>query len=469
MRKKRACTLMAFMFLSWTLTPAYADDPGRPHGITSDGSTGTTVSGAINYTISGGNRQGGNLFHSFGRLNIHAGESATFTDSGVNNTISRVTGVDYSWINGRLNSSAANFYLINPQGVTFGNNASLNTGSFHASTADYIRLGDGADRFYADLGSGSSLTAAPPEAFGFLGGNVKPISIDGAHLAVPEGETLSLAGGDVTISGGAEVTAPGGRLNIAAVNSAGEVIPGSNDLDTDTVSGMADITAQGSAVLDVSGTGAGRIFIRGGQFVLDDSRINANTLGDEDGGTVDVEAEEIALQEGAAITSETNGPGRGADIALKAGESITLSGKFDRRTAIRSASTSTGANAGDSGAILMEAKNITSENATVFAGTYGSGNSGDVTIRADESILFFMNPFNADIPLSDDWYDGVNVVTSYAGASGQSGDILIEARDISFGRGLLGGGPYWSDQKGPAGPGVHGSGHPGRQCFGIPG
>lgn len=57
---------------------------------------------------------------------------------------------------------------MNPAGIMFGATASLDvSGSFHATAADYISLGSGSDRFYADPNKGSTLTAADPTAFGF--------------------------------------------------------------------------------------------------------------------------------------------------------------------------------------------------------------------------------------------------------------------------------------------------------------
>jgi len=97
-------------------------------------------------TSSLGRQVGGNLFHSFGKFNIDTGESATFSGPGsVRNVIGRVTGGSCSTIDGGINCTiqGANLYLINPSGMVFGPNAGLNvSGSFHASTSDYLLLED---------------------------------------------------------------------------------------------------------------------------------------------------------------------------------------------------------------------------------------------------------------------------------------------------------------------------------------
>jgi filamentous hemagglutinin family protein len=145
--------------------------------ITGDGTLGTTVtqSGTI-HTITGGTRpgEGPNLFHSFDRFSVGTGDTARFDGpTGITNILSRVTGGQLSVIDGRLQSTipGANLYLLNPSGVLFGPQARLEVGgSFHVSTADFLRFADGAN-FSAHLGQESVLTVALPTAFGFLGNN----------------------------------------------------------------------------------------------------------------------------------------------------------------------------------------------------------------------------------------------------------------------------------------------------------
>jgi len=104
----------------------------------------------------------GNLFHSFSDFNIRLGEIATFAGpDSVKNIISRVTGGNVSQIDGLLRSEipGANFFMFNPAGLMFGKNASIDIGgSFHISTADYLRLGTG----HALLESGRFLISANP-------------------------------------------------------------------------------------------------------------------------------------------------------------------------------------------------------------------------------------------------------------------------------------------------------------------
>src|SRR4029077_20240747 len=120
---------------------------------------------------------------------VPAQESVTLTPptgGTITNVISRVTGgtsaftlQKSSLIDGALNASipGANFWFINPNGIIFGSNAVLpTTGSFHASTADYIKLSDG-NVFSATPVSNEVLTVAPPSAFGFLTANPAGIQV----------------------------------------------------------------------------------------------------------------------------------------------------------------------------------------------------------------------------------------------------------------------------------------------------
>jgi filamentous hemagglutinin family protein len=102
--------------------------------MTLDGSLGPqrTLTGP-DYRIGAelGQTRGSNLFHSFGQFNIPTGGSVTFTGPPmIANIVSRVTGGQPSAIDGALRSeiTGANLFLLNPSGVLFGPNASLNVG-----------------------------------------------------------------------------------------------------------------------------------------------------------------------------------------------------------------------------------------------------------------------------------------------------------------------------------------------------
>ena len=278
--------------------------------ITLDGSMGATGSLAgPDYQITEdlGQRAGSNLFHSFGKFNINSAESATFSGSaGINNVISRVTGGQASTIDGAFQSTipGANIYFLNPSGVIFGENASLDVqGSFHASTADYLKFKDGV-KFETGLANANPiLTIASPEAFGFLDDTPAPITVSGGLnkvLKVPEGETLSLVAGDISIND-RSLYAPSGQVVLASAGSAGEVVFNESGIDTSSFSQGGKIhlsrlaenpvatinNTMRIADIDVSADAAGKVVIRGGQMVMDNAYVWANTT-NKDGSDIDI-------------------------------------------------------------------------------------------------------------------------------------------------------------------------------------
>ena len=209
--------------------------------ITPDGTLGTAVSqrGPL-FAITGGTRpgHGPNLFHSFDRFSVGKGETASFTseEPGITTILSRVTGGHRSDIDGQLRTdgqlraAGAHLYLLNPAGVLFGPNATLDVrGSFHVSTADYLRLADGGT-FAAHLSAQTTLTVASPVAFGFLGPQPAAITVQGSRLQVPAGATLSAVGGDIRVTGQGPLTdasaptlgAPRGQIQLASIAAGGK-------------------------------------------------------------------------------------------------------------------------------------------------------------------------------------------------------------------------------------------------------
>jgi filamentous hemagglutinin family protein len=279
-----------------------------------------------------GTEVGTNLFHSFGRFELGAGDTADFVvPAGVQNILGRVTGGVRSDIDGDIQANGANLYLMNPSGIVIGPNASfINvSGSLHMTTADYIRLEDG-NVFNAIPGLGDALlTTSPPAAFGFLDSDVAPIEMNGASLSVGTGETLSLIGGDINLLN-STVTAAGGRINVASVASAGEVIPVVSPdpgITIDGVTEFGDITVTDSA-LNAGNTGGqgGDIFIRGGNFFMEGGSSVAVDTGDgsEDAGLIEVNV--TSLNSVGGIFSADAGQGGGGTIRFVDIENLTING-----------------------------------------------------------------------------------------------------------------------------------------------
>ena len=181
---------------------------------------GTQVNGGGNQlTITGGQRSqdGANLFHSFQQFGLNANQIATFLSTpGIQNILGRVVGGNPSIINGliQVSGSNANLYLMNPAGIVFGSTARLNVpASFTATTANGIGFGNNA--WFSAIGSNDYASLrGTPNAFAFTMPQPGAI-VNAATLAVGTGQNLTLLGGTVVSTG--QLSAPGGRITIAAV------------------------------------------------------------------------------------------------------------------------------------------------------------------------------------------------------------------------------------------------------------
>ncbi|QLE51805.1 filamentous hemagglutinin N-terminal domain-containing protein [Nostoc sp. C057] len=98
--------------------------------------------------ITGGATRGINLFQSFREFNVSEGRGAYFfsPSADIQNILARVTGSNRSEILGTLgifSNSSPNLFLINPNGIVFGKNASLDVqGSFVGTTANGVQFGN---------------------------------------------------------------------------------------------------------------------------------------------------------------------------------------------------------------------------------------------------------------------------------------------------------------------------------------
>jgi hypothetical protein len=174
------------------------------------------------------------------------------------------------------------------------------------------------------------LTVALVSAFGFLANAPAPITVNGSFLRVPEGQTLSLIGGDITLTNAA-LYAPAGRINLASVGSAGEVIPTDADLTMQGFGKLGAITVEHPSTdhpkidlgkpfgevslgdVDTSSAGGGAIFIRSGQWVSRRGWVLADTYGDRDGRGGDMVLTGAArFESGSRLNARTRCTGHGA-------------------------------------------------------------------------------------------------------------------------------------------------------------
>jgi len=173
--------------------------------VKSDGTTNTIVNvNGNDFTILNGIEKGNNLFHSFSNFSIPTGGSASFDLSNTPNVttiFSRVTGGNISNIDGLIQTingnSPVSLYLMNPAGIVFGKNASLNiSGSFIGTTANSIKFSDGVE-FNATASTPPLLTMSVPIGLQ-MGQNAAPIQVQGN---LTTGLDLTLQAGSLDLQG----------------------------------------------------------------------------------------------------------------------------------------------------------------------------------------------------------------------------------------------------------------------------
>jgi filamentous hemagglutinin family protein len=169
--------------------------------------------------ISGGtlSGDGANLFHSFQQFGLNSGQIANFlSHPQIQNILGRVVGGEPSIINGliQVTGGNSNLYLMNPAGIIFGNNASLNVpAAFTATTATGIGFSD--NYWFNAVGENDYPNLiGTPSLFAFDNSQVGVI-VNAGNLAVGEGQNLTLLGGSVINTG--QLQAKSGTITIAAV------------------------------------------------------------------------------------------------------------------------------------------------------------------------------------------------------------------------------------------------------------
>ncbi len=383
-----------------------------------------------NYDITAdlGRTVGNNLFHSFARFSLDAGDVATFSGpANIQNILTRVTGGGVSSIDGTIRSSiaGANFFLINPAGVVFGPNAAVDvTGSFAVSTANYLKLANGA-RFVAALDADDSMLSTDPVvAFGFLDGASGNVTVQGT-LQVPEGKTLTVVGGDISVNGG-QLLSANGQVNLVSTKAAGEVAfdPVTAKVDASAIGVQGRIELNNAAMVDASGEGGGQVVIRGGRLVVEGAgtSVKADTLGAQNGRGIDILLTDgLEVRNGGQLTTSTFGSGKGGDIAITA-PSILLEGDPFEDTPRIASETFSGVSEGTGGAIILHADSLTlSAAAEISTTTFGPANAGTIAITASALRL-----------LGSDFAQPQISANANASEAGAGGDIVIHADSIEI-------------------------------------
>jgi filamentous hemagglutinin family protein len=373
---------------------------------------GTTVTpSGDRYDIMGGQRSGdgSNLFHSFSQFGLSQGQIANFLATpDIQNILARVVGGEASWIQGliQVSGSNVNLYLLNPAGIIFGTNASLNLpAAFTATTANAVGFGD------------QWFNAAGSNNYAALGGNptrlaftmTQPGAIaNSGNLAVGSGQHLSLIGGTVVNTG--NLTAPAGEITVAA-------IPGQSSVQLSQIGSLLSLQVQppnpdnstawtlpipalpalltggdSSNATNIAVNAQGQVMLSGSGMGLDLHPGTALVAGKLDvsgavGGTVRVLGDRIGV---VGATLEASGATQGGNILV--GGNYQGQGPLPNasRTDISSGAV-LNANAnqsGDGGQVVVWADDTTGFSGKINARGAAAGQGGSAEVSGKQTLLF---------------------------------------------------------------------------------
>ncbi|MGD1866228.1 MAG: filamentous hemagglutinin N-terminal domain-containing protein [Phormidesmis sp.] len=410
----------------------------------------STVGNRTNVTE--GAQRGTNLFHSFERFNILDRQQSVYfmPDENIENILTRVVGSDPSNILGTLGvdrASSANLWLINPNGIVFGENARLDiNGSFYATTASAIPMGTGT--FNAVLPQNGQLLSVPPEASfaNYLTADAGEIVSRGRlsnRSARANGSanssaetTLTLAGSSITLEAGLNLGSDR-ALSLFANNNIetqGLIAKGAN---IDLTSANGAITVEGVISTNAAGeANAGNVEISAASDI-ETNGINARasseetntgqggdiTLSTTQGGNIrnrgNLNTESLAGTDSSQTENDDNNllnAGNGGSIRLttEAGGNIVNEGTLNSR------SRSFNGNSSDGGDITLTTQrrgDITNEGVLRSQSDSDAGNTangGDITLRTFQGNLLNQDALRAS---SD----------TNAGNAGNGGNISLQA------------------------------------------
>ena len=392
------------------------------------------------FNITGGTQAGSNLFHSFREFSVPPGGTASFNNAGdIQNIISRVTGGSVSNIDGLIRAyGKAHLFLINPSGIIFGEGARLDIGgSFVGTTASAIGFGDRG--FFSTTNPNTpQLLTVNPSAFLFnqtaaapiknnsiASAGKNPAGFDAFGLRVPDGKSLLLVGGNVSMNGG-RLNAYGGRVELGGLSEPGTVLLG---IDGDNLSlrfpdnvARARIYLINNAGVTVEAAGGGSIAVNASTLeILEGSFLNAGSeydlgtpetvagditlnatrritvassvvfndvgLGSRgNGGNITIDSNSLELKDGAQLATSTSGQGNAGAIKVNT-NSLIISGSSLDLNSNSGLFVNSQSPTGTAGDIIVTSRTVILNNRGTLNAQSILGNGGDINLQTNLLLL----------------------------------------------------------------------------------
>jgi large exoprotein involved in heme utilization and adhesion len=249
------------------------------------------------------------------------------------------------------------------------------------------------------------------------GGNSGELTINTGRLSIRDGAGITT----VPLQG------KGGDLTI---NATVVFLQGAGGIGTSTTSLSQD---------------AGNLTLNAEKVTLTDGAvINAGTVGSGKAGDLTLSVRQLSIRNGSAVLTGTSGQGDGGTLTIKNSDFIEAvgtspDGSFHSGIYARSFGT------GKGGPIEIDTRRLRLDNGSINASTIGSGNGGNITIRAEESVEVIGSGFNAlQQQIIAPAFEGTltpnsfnqGIVTITAG-QGAAGNVLIETPNFTAREGGL--------------------------------
>lgn len=325
----------------------------------------------------------------------------------------RVTGADIVIRGGKLvgnnalisaSSGGGNIDISTSTGVEVVNGAQVTTSSQGVIRGGNIRIDSPSlliDGFDGEFPTRIAAETASDEALG-KGGN---IFINANSIQMRRGSEIS-----VSTFGAADA-------GLLELRTSTLLMQGSDlsffptQISANAAPGVGTITGSGGKVV----IHADSVEIANGAVLL------AQTLGDANAGSIDIDARSLTLNNG-GITTYSGGNGSGGAIKVRS-DALTLDGPFASLNAL-----TTGAGTGGLMDINIGALRLLND-ASISASTYGEGNGGNIRITADSIVLDRATFQKGSIP-------GITAASKPSffggGGGGKGGDISIDTRSLEL-------------------------------------
>ncbi|MBD2536601.1 filamentous hemagglutinin N-terminal domain-containing protein [Nostoc flagelliforme FACHB-838] len=411
--------------------------------------TPQVIDGQFGNQIDGGAIRGTNLFHSFEQFSVLKGSTAYFNNAAnIQNIISRVTGRSISNIDGIIKANpTANLFLINPNGIIFGPNASLQIGgSFVASTASSLNFADGIKFSATEPQTTPLLTVSVPVGLQFgataatIGNQSQAKANDTAvGLQVLPNKTLAFVGGDILLEGG-NLTAKGGRIELGSVADNSVVSLNSTDqgwfLGYEGVNNFQNIKLirrdNIRSYIDASGEGGGDIQVQGKNVQVTGtggSSIFTNASNMQLRGNLTITASDsVELIGGIPLRVGSMNGGVAGNLTITTGRLIVKDGAqvlVDNSNSVSDSVPQLTVNASDS--VELSGGSIGASNSFrssgLFTATYGVGNAGNITINTPRLNI----QGGAQVSTKS---DGRSLNGVFYPATGKGGNLTVNASEF---------------------------------------